>query len=108
MLTVSFLPDVLDMGLALPSAITEAGPYSFLAARYFTMIFIVCKLWLITTVERNEDIRSLAPSPKEAIGIAKASMAVIKCFRFVFLSNACIIILPSITRLRLSPSLFDT
>ena len=77
MLTVSFLPDVLDMGLALPSAITEAGPYSVLAARYFTMIFIVCKLRLITTVERNEDIRSLAPSPKEAIGIAKASMAVI-------------------------------
>ena len=64
-----------------------------MAARYFTMIFIVCKLWFTTTVERNEDIRSLAPSPKEAIGIAKASMTVIECFRFVFLSNACIIIM---------------
>ena len=59
MLTISFLPDVLDMGLTLPSAIMEAGPHSFLAARYFTMIFIVCNLWFITTVWQNEDILGL-------------------------------------------------
>ena len=50
MLTISFLPDVLDMGLTLPSAIMEAGPHSFLAAHYFTIIFIVFYLWFITTV----------------------------------------------------------
>ena len=94
MLTISFLPDVLDMGLTLASAIMEAGPHSFLAAHYFTIIFIVfLSLVYYNCVTEWRYIRSLAPSLKEAIGIVKTSIAVIQYFCFVFLSNTCIIIM---------------